>query len=267
MTTNNEIRKESKGIQAIETGYRILVAIQQGPEPVALKDIASRAQVSPSQAHNYVSSFVRTGMVVSAGRGTYRLGPSLAALGMTAMTGLDRYDTVRDEALRLRDRTSLGVAVGIWTDVAPVVVFHRAGSPWGAFELRNGAVSTVGTAMGNVFLTYLDVERTDPAALQELQERGIVGEEARTYLQQLRTQVRARGYAYQILSELPGYSGIGAPIWDAEGDVRYSLSITGPADLIEHKGMDWLADELLISSTNLSRQFGAPPNYWTHTSH
>lgn len=260
-----EARRESKGIQAIETGYRVLVAIQQGPQPVPLKDIAKRARISPSQAHNYLSSYVRTGMVVAGGRGAYGLGPSLAALGMTAMTSLDRYEVIREEALRLREHTSLGVAVAIWTEMGPVIVFNKAGDPWGIFDLRNGVASILHTGSGNVFITYLDPEITDPPALRELADEDITGTAAAQHLESIRTAVRRDGFAMQTLSEMPGYDAISAPVWDAHGEVLYALTITGPRDRIDSGPREWLTEQLLLSSTKLSRQFGAPSHFWARS--
>ena len=99
-----------RGIQSIELGYRILTAIQQGPDAVALKTISTRAGMSPSAVHNYLASFVRTGMVSADTRGQYRLGPSLAALGLAAARQVDHFELIRGKAVALSESTGLGVA-------------------------------------------------------------------------------------------------------------------------------------------------------------
>ncbi|MER5686351.1 helix-turn-helix domain-containing protein [Streptomyces sp. NPDC002205] len=263
MAYENGARRESKGIQAIETGYRVLVAIQQGPQPVALKDIAARADISPSQAHNYLSSFVRTGMVASAGRGAYQLGPSLAALGMTAVQSLDKYELIREEALHLRDRTSLGVAVSIWTDSGPVVVFNKSGHPWGMFELRNGPTSVVHTGGGNIFIAFLESESTRSAALRELAGENVDEDEAEKQLTEIKHFVLSRGYAATELSEMPGYAALSAPVWDSSDQVIYAVTLTGPKERIATDSQSALIAELLKSSAQLSRQFGARPGLWS----
>jgi DNA-binding IclR family transcriptional regulator len=61
---------------------------------------------------------------------------------------------------------------------------------------------------------------------------------------------------------MPGYDAISAPVWDAHGEICYAITITGPRDRIEAGPRRWLAEQLLASSTKLSRQFGAPAHLW-----
>ena len=47
-------KKPTKGIQSIEVGYRVLVAVQRGPTPIPLSEIAKRAGLSSGATHNYL---------------------------------------------------------------------------------------------------------------------------------------------------------------------------------------------------------------------
>jgi DNA-binding IclR family transcriptional regulator len=263
-------RPVSKGIQAIETGFRVLLAIQQGPAPMALKDIAARAEMSPGQAHNYLTSFVRTEMVEAVGRGQYRLGPSLAALGMTAIRSLDKYEVLQAEALRLRASVRVGVAAALWGhDLGPIFVFNRPGDPemWGPFDLRTGPASVMGTGAGNVFLAYLDPAVVDPVALRELTSRGMSHDEAAHEIADVRRSVTEAGFAHQTVLEMPGYASISAPVWDATDQVCYALTLTGPKQRISSDPYGTQASLLLASVSTLSRMFGASAARWSHLPH
>ncbi len=48
---------ESRGVQSIEVGGRLLQALVDADAPMMLKDIASRAKIAPAQAHAYLVSF------------------------------------------------------------------------------------------------------------------------------------------------------------------------------------------------------------------
>lgn len=252
---NNE--KQPRGINSIEIGYRVLEAIQEGPESVALKTIAERAGLSASAAHNYLTSFVKTGMVRSDGRGLYALGPSLAAFGMTVMRQMDKYEVVQAEALRLREATGLGVAILIWTEAGTVIVFNKSGGQnWGAFDLRNGLVSTLWTGGGNVFVAYVERKHTLPVVQREL---ALPVPECNARMDAIAAEVQAHGYAIQDVKQLPGYRAASTPVWDANGDVIYALTLTAPQEQLDPRPEGPHLGALLKASCDLSRTFGAPP--------
>lgn len=258
MAGENRVR----GIQSIEIGYRVLVAIQAGPGPVPLKLIAERAGLAASAAHNYLVSLVRTGMVEAPTRGQYRLGPSLASFGLSALREIDFFDVVRDEAVALSDRTQRGVAVLTWSNAGTAIVYHREGARRGAFDLRNGPVSTLHTGGGNVFMAYLDPAETLPVVQKEAAAEGLSDKDARRKLDEIRRSVLAVGYAVCDLSELPGYRAISAPVWNSEDMVAYAITVTGPIGTIDPTPDGEQVQQLLASSQLLSRQLGASPARW-----
>src|ERR1700760_4691121 len=81
--------RESKGIKSIDVGYRVLLAVQRGPGSVQLSEIAKRAELGMGAVHNYLASFVRTGLVEQESRGLYRLGPSAFALSLSSFAQLN----------------------------------------------------------------------------------------------------------------------------------------------------------------------------------
>lgn len=250
-----------RGIQSIELGYRILTAIQQGPDAVPLKTISARAGMSPSAVHNYLASFVRTGMVTADTRGQYRLGPSLAALGLTAARQVDHFELIRSKAVALSDRTGLGVAVLIWSAQGPVIIFNKPDPRNYVFELRNGPVSMLSTAGGHVFATFLPREATRPVALKERGE-GIPVAECDQLLDRMAQAVRSAGYADVMLDALPGYGALSVPIWDAREAVAYALTITAPVELMDKRPDGPHVTELLAAGRELSRLLGAPAARW-----
>ena len=250
-----------RGIQSIELGYRILTAIQQGPDAVALKTISTRAGMSPSAVHNYLASFVRTGMVSADTRGQYRLGPSLAALGLAAARQVDHFELIRGKAVALSDSTGLGVAVLIWSAQGPVIVFNRPDPRNHMFELRNGPVSLLSTAGGHVFATLLPREVTRPIALRE---RGpdVSAAECDKLLDGIEQAVRSVGYADVMLDALPGYGALSVPIWDARDAPAYALTITAPVELMDKGREGPHVTSLIAAGRELSRLQGAPPARW-----
>jgi DNA-binding IclR family transcriptional regulator len=249
-----------RGIQSIELGYRILTAIQQGPDAVPLKTIAARAAMSPSAVHNYLASFIRTGMVCADARGQYRLGPSLAALGMTAARHVDQFELIRSKAVALSERTGLGVAVLIWGAQGPIIIFNKPDPRSRMFELRNGPVGMLTTAGGHLFATLLARDVTLPVARNERPEASVA--DCGRLLDDIGRAVHAAGYADVMLDTLPGYGAVSVAVWDARDSVAYALTITAPAELIDKDPAGEHIGALLTTGRELSRLLGAPPARW-----
>lgn len=259
--TRPERASGPRGIQSIELGYRILTAIQQGPDAVALKTIAARAGMSPSAVHNYLASFVRTGMATADSRGQYRLGPSLAALGLAAARQVDHFELIRHKAVALSDSTGLGVAVLIWSAQGPVIVFNRPDPRNHMFELRNGPVSLWSTGGGHVFATYLPREATRPIAMRERGENATAAECDRL-LDGIQADVHAAGYADVMLDALPGYGALSVPVWNAQDSLAYALTITAPIELMDKDPHGPHLQKLTAAGRELCRLLGAPPTRW-----
>jgi DNA-binding IclR family transcriptional regulator len=239
----------------------VLTAIQQGPEPVALRTIALRTGMSPSAVHNYLASFVRTGMVSTDTRGQYRLGPSLAALGLAAARQVDHFELIRSKAVALSDSTGLGVAVVIWSAQGPVIVFNRPDPRNQVFELRNGPVSFLATGGGHVFASWLPRQATLAAAMRELGPQATEAECHRR-LDVIQAQVQSAGYANVMLDALPGYGALSVPIWNSQDTLAYALTITAPVELMDRSPGGPHLKQLIAAGQELCRLLGAPPLRW-----
>jgi DNA-binding IclR family transcriptional regulator len=252
-----------RGIQSVELGYRILIAIQQGPVSLPLKTIAARARMSPSAVHNYLTSLIRTGMVCADSRGHYRLGPSLAALGLSAARQVDKFELLREKAIALSEHTGLGVAVLTWNpQQGPIIIFNKSDPKSYMFELRNGPVGVLSTGGGRIFATYLPREVTLPVVLHETGRTKAQTRECQKVLEEVAHAVRQVGYASAMLDALPGYGAISVPVWDALDSVAYALSITAPAELINPDPGGPHITALVEYGREVSRLLGAPPERW-----
>ena len=56
-------RAAQRGIQSIEVGGQLLRALVHSGRPMALKDLAREADMSPAKAHPYMVSFGRLGLI------------------------------------------------------------------------------------------------------------------------------------------------------------------------------------------------------------
>src|SRR5689334_9343451 len=85
--------KDRRGIQSIEVGGQLLLALGRTGKPMVLKDLAREAGMPAAKAHPYLVSFARLGLIEQDPiTGRYELGPQLLQLGLA---GLQRLDPVR----------------------------------------------------------------------------------------------------------------------------------------------------------------------------
>ncbi len=253
-------RKAAKGIQSIEVGFRVLTAIQQLGGEASLTRIAERAELSASAAHNYLTSFLRTGMVRSNARGSYQLGPSLAALGMSAFRSVDHFDLVREHAVDLSEQTGLGTAILGWSPQGPIILFNKAQVRGQVFALRNGLVSLTGTGGGQIFIAHKPLEETLAVALNAAGPATTHqdAEAWRQTLKGIRQAVQKQGYAAVTLDALPGYSAISVPIVDENGEVNLALTLTAPSERIDMSAKSPQIDRLRKTAAHVSWLIGAP---------
>ena len=81
---------EVRGVQSIEVGGRILAVMVKATQPMMLRDLAIQAKITPAQAHAYLVSFRKIGIVeqdVATGR--YRLGGFALQLGLLGLIARD----------------------------------------------------------------------------------------------------------------------------------------------------------------------------------
>ncbi|MDO9440684.1 MAG: helix-turn-helix domain-containing protein, partial [Beijerinckiaceae bacterium] len=105
-----------RGIQSVEIGFRVLAALAEDTQPSTLGAVATRAGLSASQTHRYLSSLIASGMarqVSSTGR--YDLGSQAIQVGLAALARTDVFaeaDPAIAEFTRETGRTTLVAALG-----------------------------------------------------------------------------------------------------------------------------------------------------------
>src|SRR5437762_330692 len=86
--TPRPMEKPRRGIQSIEIGSQLLVALARHVSPMALRDVAKQAGMSAGKAHPYLVSFAKVGFVVQDAAGRYELGPLALQLGLAKLQRL-----------------------------------------------------------------------------------------------------------------------------------------------------------------------------------
>ena len=263
----NPPESDSRGIQSIEVGGRLLLALAHQGQPMALKDLARAADMSPGKAHPYLVSFIRLGLVereTEAGR--YALGPLALQMGLI---GLQQYDPVRlatallDE---LAQATGHTVAIAVWGHRGPTLVRIAEAPTPVHVSMRHGTVMSIpGTSSGRLFAAFGPVQAVRDAIAHEGPPAG--AGRARTggrlglglAFDREVDQVRAAGVACVEGVALKGVSAVSAPVFDAQGRLVLSLTAIGPGAVFDAAPDGAVATILRPAAAGLSRRLGWQP--------
>jgi DNA-binding IclR family transcriptional regulator len=252
-----EEKSERRGIQSVEIAFRLLTALQTRQQPLALKDIATLSGLSTSAANNYLVSLVRTGLAAADERpGCYKLGPAALGLGMSAIQQIDGFELMRSEVTSLRDATKRSSGVVAWTDDGPVSLFKQDGEHRGAFEMRTGLIPLLTTAAGKVFVACLPLAAT--ARLIEREAALWPGgpESAANFREEARRELMNKKYGAIHRPDVSGYVSIAAPIWDWNGEIRFTLGLVGTRTTLPTDRKSEYVRALLESAARANASFG-----------
>ncbi|MEY2687247.1 MAG: hypothetical protein RL375_1445 [Pseudomonadota bacterium] len=249
--------REQRGIQSIEVGGQLLLALAHQGRPMALKDLARDAGMSPAKAHPYLVSFGKLGLIEQDGSsGRYGLGPLALQLGLIS---LQQYDPIRLATPLIEDLArSLGhtVAIAVWGDRGPTIV--RVAEPASPVHvsMRHGTVMSLsGTASGWLFAAYRP--RADVQLLLQAEaSTGLATPITDAEVDARLAQVRRDGLAGAVNLTVAGVSAVAAPVFDATGALVLCLTAIGPSLSFDTAPGGAIGQALTQRSLALSRRLG-----------
>ena len=260
---------DSRGIQSIEVGGRLLLALAHHGQPLALKDLAAAADMTAGKAHPYLVSFIKLGLVERETEGgRYGLGPLALQMGLI---GLQQYDPVRLATPLIDDlaqATGHTVAIAVWGHRGPTLVrIAEAPSPVHV-SMRHGTVMSISdTASGRLFAAFgppravldalADEARRAPPRPARAPKGGRFGLGA-AFDREI-DRVREQGFACIDGVALPGVSAISVPVFDAQGKLVLSLTAIGPSATFDSAPAGAVAAALRPVAARLSRRLGWKP--------
>jgi DNA-binding IclR family transcriptional regulator len=247
-----------RGIQSVEVGGQLLLALAHHGRPLNLKDLAAQAQMVPAKAHPYLVSFIKLGLVEQeAASGRYGLGPLAMQLGLIS---LQQYDPVRLATPRIEELAALlghTAAIAVWGNRGPTIVrVAEAPSPV-HISMRHGTVMSLrGTASGRLFAAHLPRTQVLAALAAENQLDAAQAATMDADFEALLREVAQAGLASSQDSVVLGVSALAAPVFDEQGRILLSLTAIGPSGSFDLAADGEMAVALRRVGTEVSRQLG-----------
>jgi len=237
--------EDRKGVQSIDRAFAILRVFEASPRPLGVSSLAEAVGMTASQAHHYLVSLVRAGVVRRNSGGTYELGTYALQLGLTALGRIEPVERASDTARRLRDETGEAVFIALWGSHGPTIIRYLEGFQPVTVEARAGFVMPLETsATGHVFLTW---------AHKSVLPAHTIDDHA---VDTIRNCTRARGLGRVDGELLPRIAAMSAPVFDHDGRLVFALTVLGWSGDLDISDEGATARALKAHARELSRALG-----------
>lgn len=262
-----ESPKRSYNITALQRGLRLLQLFSESPHGLTAKEVAGRSRLPVSTVHRFLANLEGASFLNCSADGVYRLGVACFAVGQAALNQLDIRRVSLPYLEELNRQTRETIHLTLRNGLSAVYV-EKLDSPE---QLRihsrlGAAVPLYCTAVGKVMLAHmpdkerervlpqLGLKRFTPNTVGNLQELA-----AELY------RVKKNGYACDLEEHELHIRCIAAPIWDHQGAVGASLSITAPMVRMAVTRLRQLAPLIQTAGLQISRELGySPSGYRPH---
>lgn len=253
---NDPAARESRGIQSIEVGGQLLLALAHLGRPMPLKDLAREAGMNAAKAHPYLVSFGKLGLIQQdPATGYYGLGPLALQLGLISLQQVDPIRLATAELPRLAQATGHTVGVAIWGNRGPTFVRLEEGPTAVHVNMKHGTVVSVrGTASGRLFAAFLPREQVLVALAAESGQRTA---RLDAELQADLARIHAARFCSLVDGSVPGITAQAAPVFDGFGKMVLALTAIGPSATLSSSTKSDAARELIRAAGAISAQLGA----------
>lgn len=253
-----------RGIQSIEVSGRILRALVDANEPMMLKDLAQVAELAPAQCHAYLTSLRHVGLVhQDPMSGLYRTGPFAMRLGISWLKSNPLASSTIHELKALTDELGVMTLLVVWGVSGPSIIHLNAGITPTAMNIRQGTLfSVTGTASGRLFSAFGSPDHLEQQIASDLDQSvrsGHIGASVtREEFDQKVEATRKCGYAIAEGTPIPDINAAAAPVFDADGVMRFAATLIGPANELDVKKGSLAVDRLLNTAKKLSNASEGP---------
>ena len=246
--------KRRRGIQSIETGFRLLEVLEQADGALTLKELSTRAELDPSSAHRYLASFVHCGLVRQDADGRYDFGPLALRIGLAAMQRLDAVQLTEHAMPKLVAETGYTALVSVWSNRGPTVVhWQRSKNPFTTNLALGSVLPIYRSATGAAMVAFLPSAVTAEAMAAESRRESVDRENFSRMVERAR-KTRLAGVDNSVI---PGLSAIASPVLDWNNEAVAAVTLIGTEPALARAGHP-AAQALRELCERLSREFGAP---------
>ncbi len=234
-------------VKSSQSGSRVLAVFEGVAEhqPIGITDLAQRMQVGKSGVQRALLTLAQGGWIRALPDKPTRweVTPRIHALANAAQGSHDLRHRARAELMALRDRTRETATLNV-IERSQFVVADVAESrlPLRVVLAVGTVVPAVDSATGRAILPYLSRAR----------QIEFLGRPPRAAQIEAFAEAVRLGYAVSSEIVVPGFTNIGAPIFDADSCPVGALLITGPTYRLPQKDYPTIGELLCSAARRLS---------------
>ena len=258
----SEIRKERRGIQSVEVGGQLLVALVDEGAPMLLRDLALKAGMTSAKAHPYLVSFGNIGLIQQDPvTGRYELGPFALQMGLISLQLLDPVKIAIPEIAKLSEQIGHTVAIALLGNNGPTIVHLNESRQAVHVKMRTGTVVSIQTtATGRVFSAYLPAKLVERLSAREVADAFGGVQPNRKKMdkdrEHLLAEVRRHGMARSVGEPTAGINALSAPVFDHAGNIVLALTVIGPSGALDPAWNGEAAQKLKECAARISERMG-----------
>ena len=250
------------GAQAVVRALRILKLFSGQQSTLSQQQVVDRTDLNRTTAFRLLSTLVAEGFLNRRADGDYQLGPALTALGGLA----NRRDTLRQIAHPILEKLVADIGERVTLElpmigpdgamamlvIDEIAAAHRVSIS----EFAGNHLPIYATSTGKAYMAFLSPEK-----LESILDRPMERFTSKTPVTQAEINkdlavVRQQKYALVEEELEEGLVAVGAPVFDAQGEVCAAICIAGPTVRMTPERIPNFAQLLTSSATLISQRLG-----------
>jgi IclR family KDG regulon transcriptional repressor len=249
----------SQRIESVAKALTILLLFKFNKSEWGVTEISRELGMQKSTVYRLLTTMLEFGFVRKSDDGSaYRLGLSLFELGNVAANSFDFRDTVVAYMRKLAEQCGESVHLGVLSDQEVMSIE--------AVETRSSLKPTIivggraplyCTGIGKALLAFLPAEERmaiiKTINFKKFTKQTII--DSKLFEEELEL-TRKRGYAIDKMEHEIGITCVAAPLFDCNGAVVGSLSISGPSVRLTPERLAKCSELLMTTVGQISRDLG-----------
>src|SRR5215470_2538198 len=248
---------DSSPVTAVERALNILEAAAHRRDGFTNSEISRKLNIPKSSASYILRTLERRGYLRrETETGRYRLGLKILSLGGDAQANLDIADVALPFMRALVERLHLTIHLAV-LDQGEAVYIEKVEAP-GFFRVNTWVGRRMflhSTSVGKCLLAWLPKQEVEAIVKQQgLKKRTPKTITTMTRLLADLERVKDEGFAVDDEENSLGARCLGAPVFDATGNVVAALGASGTLTQVDEAGMPRLAEAVKESARRITRQ-------------
>lgn len=222
-------------VKSVERASEILLLLHNSNRKLGVSEIASELDLHKSTVHRILASFELKGLVKKTSDEKYGIGLRIFAMGLKVSKEFSVLEIIKPYMRRLMNEVGEAVNISMLEDLfngkyrTIMVAKEYSTESVLLANFHEGTFSDAHiSAVGKCLLAYskkVDLSRISEESLINYTENSIT---SRNELLNKIDEVRKMGYAVDNEEREKGLFCVAVPIFDADGDASFAISISGP---------------------------------------